>query len=143
MRTPVYSAHPINQRPITDDDRFHNHIDMGERDFSYRLTPEFHNLDVEAEIFNQPPFVLSFFPSGNGEKKETESKITNSKILLSSYKKITENEYLLRLFNTSESKEETLISMNGKEFEITFTPFEAKGFKSDGKSLTECNLIGE
>ena len=143
MRTPVYSAHPINQRPITDDDRFHNHIDMGERDFSYRLTPDFDNIDIEAEIFNQPPFVLSFFPSGNGEKKETECKIDNTKILLSSYKKTDKGDYLIRLFNTSENKEATVVSINGKKFEINFTPFEAKGFKFDETNLTECNLIGE
>lgn len=143
MRTPVYSAHPINQRPITDNDRFHNHIDMGERDFSYRLTPDFDNIDVEAEVFNQPPFVLSFFPSGNGEKKETELRIDNQKILLSSYKKVNNNEYLLRLFNTSVKEEATFISIKGTESEIKFTPFEAKGFKLNDETLTECNLIGE
>ena len=143
MRTPVYSAHPINQRPITDNDSFHNHIDMGERDFSYRLTPEFNNIDVEAEIFNQPPFVLSFFPSGNGEKKETDCKIDNLKILLSSYKQINNEEYLLRLFNTSDIEEITKISINGKDYEITFTPLEAKGFIINNNNLKECNLIGE
>ena len=143
MRTPVYSAHPINQRPITDDDRFHNHIDMGERDFSYRLTPYFDNIDIEAEIFNEPPFALSFFPSGNGEKKKTEFEISNRKILLSCYKKANKNDCLLRIFNTSEEKESTSITINGKNFNIEFTPFEAKGFILDNNSLTECNLLGK
>jgi len=143
MRTPVYSAHPINDRPITDDDRFHNHIDMGERDFSYRLTPEFDTIDSDAEVFNQPPYALSFFPSGNDEKCETEFKISNNKILLSSYKKWNNEEYLLRIFNSSENAESTNLSINGKEFEINFTPFEAKGFRFNGKNLIECNLIGE
>ncbi len=143
MRTPVYSAHPINSRPITDDDRFHNHIDMGERDFSYRLTPEFSTIDTDAEIFNQPPFVLSFFPSGNGEKKEADFKIDNPKILLSSYKKTVNDNYLIRLFNTSENEETTKITINGKEFEISFTPFEAKGFILKDNNIKECNLLGE
>ena len=36
-----------------------------------------------------------------------------------------------------------ILEINGKEFEINFTPFEAKGFKFDETNLTECNLIGE
>lgn len=143
MRTPVYSAHPINQRPITDDDRFHNHIDMGERDFSYRLTPDFETIDLEAEVFNQPPFALSFFPSGNGEKTKTAFSISNACILLSSYKKKSQNEYLMRLFNTCDKEETAKITINNQAYEISFTPFEAKGFIFNGEKLTECNLIGE
>ena len=69
--------------------------------------------------------------------------MSDKKILLSSYKKINEKEYLLRLFNTSDIEEVTTITINGKEFEISFTPFEAKGFILDNGNLKECNLIGE
>jgi len=143
MRTPVYSAHPINSRPITDNDRFHNHIDMGERDFSYRLTPDFESIDAEAEIFNQPPYALSFFPSGNGEELDTGIEISNKKIVLSCYKKNEQGNYLLRLFNSSEKEEKAILSANATKYDTYFTPFEAKGFIFNGKSLTECNLIGE
>lgn len=143
MRTPVYSAHPIDNRPITHNDRFNNRIDMGERDFSYRITPDFEQIDTEAEIFNQPPFALSFFPSGEGEKKKEEILITNKKILLSCYKKKKSGNRLMRLFNSSEKTEKTRISLNGNDFEIVFAPFEAKGFTVNKNGIKECNLTGE
>lgn len=143
MRTPVYSAHPIDNRPITHNDRFNNRIDMGERDFSYRITPDFEQIDTEAEIFNQPPFALSFFPSGEGEKQKEEILITNKKILLSCYKKKKSGNRLMRLFNSSEKTEKTRISLNGNDFEIVFAPFEAKGFTVNKNGIKECNLTGE
>ena len=143
MRTPVYSAHPINNRPLIHNDRFNNRIDMGERDFSYRITPDFEEIDTEAEIFNQPPLALSFFPSGEGEKREEEFLITNRKILLSCYKNTESGKKLIRLFNTSEKEEKTRISINGKDTEIVFAPFEAKGFTANKNGIKECNLTGE
>lgn len=143
MRTPVYSAHPIRDRVLTDNDRFHNHIDMGERDFCFRLTPETKHIDRDAEIFNQPPLALSFFPSGNGKKKDTTVEIDDSNIILSAYKETEKGKYIARLFNSSEEKESATLSLNGKEFQINFAPFEAKAFIFDGTNLAECNLIGE
>lgn len=143
MRTPVYSAHPIDNRPITDNDRFHNHIDMGENEFCYRLTPEFDTIDKDAEVFNQPPFVLSFFPSGEGTAKETILEIDNGKILLSSLKRKNSSEFLLRLFNSSSDCESASLLINGNNRSLDFAPFEAKAYIFDGKNLTECNLIGE
>ena len=56
---------------------------------------------------------------------------------------LNNEEYLLRLFNTSDIEEITKISINGKELEIKFTPFEAKGFILKDNNIKECNLIGE
>ena len=38
LRTPIYAAHPIEERQIAPHDRFIKHIDMGERSFSFRIT---------------------------------------------------------------------------------------------------------
>lgn len=142
MRTPVYSAHPIRDRAITDNDRNHNHIDMGERDFCYRLTADITHLDREAEIFNQPPYALSFFPSGAGEKKETVVGISNNDIILSAYKK-TEGGIIARLFNSTDKPQSTSFTIGKSSYNIDFTPFEVKAFIADEKNIKECNLIGE
>jgi alpha-mannosidase len=143
QRTPVYSAHPIRDRAITDNDRIHDHIDMGEREFDYRLLGNCESIDMEAEIFNQPPYALSFFPSGAGTKPETKIELSNKKILLSCYKRKEDGSILIRLFNTSENEETTKLSTSREEFQITFTPFEVKGFIYKNGNLKECNLIGE
>ncbi len=143
QRTPVYSAHPIRDRAITDNDRIHDHIDMGEREFEYRLWGNCESVDAEAEIFNQPPYALSFFPSGAGTKPETKIELGNKSILLSCYKRKEDDSILIRLFNTSKKEEATNLSTSKEEFQITFTPFEVKGFIYKNGNLKECNLIGE
>ena len=39
---------------------------MGERQFSFRITTE-KNIDREAQVYNETPYLMSFFPSGEGE----------------------------------------------------------------------------
>lgn len=140
MRTPVYSAHPIRDRQLTDSDRNHDHIDMGEREFEYRITAEIEHLDKDAEIFNQRPMALSFFPSGGKEKKETEISVDNGDIILTRLSNRGEGT-TLRLFNSSQNKTTANIKIGGGETKIEFTPFEVKTFKVDGTQLTECGML--
>lgn len=143
LRTPVYSAHPIRDREITDNDRNHDHIDMGERDFCYRLTSDYENLETNAEIFNQPPYALSFFPSGSGEKNNTKISLNNKNIILSTYKKFDDKNNILRLFNSKEKEISVVLSIENNSFNLTFAPFELKAFIYDGDFIKECNILGE
>ena len=64
-----YSAHPNELGiPIAVHDRMHDHMDMGESQFSFRIIANCEIVDMEADIFNKLPYILSFFPSGYGEK---------------------------------------------------------------------------
>lgn len=139
LRTPVYSAHPIPNRPLTDSDRNHDHIDMGEHDLEYRLTADGSHLDKEAETFNQPVYAFSFFPSGDGQKADTTVSLSNESILLSSYRKQGEKK-LLRLFNTADQPQKASLTAEGQVFELEFTPYEAKAFALENSKLTPCAL---
>lgn len=143
MRTPVYSAHPIDNRPVLDDDRNHNRIDMGERDFEYRLSANLNTLDRDAEIFNQPPYTLSFFPSGLGEKRDTTVEVSNPETVLTSLKKAKNGNFLVRLFNSTDKKASTDFTAFGKTISVDFTPYEIKAFLIKENSIDECNLLGE
>lgn len=124
LRTPMYSAHPINQRQIAPHDRFIKHIDMGERQFSFRITTE-QNIAREAQIYNEAPQLLSFFPSGNGMKKESIVTIDNPNIILSSCKKGGDN-YELTLFNTLDSEVDAKITLHlqNQEEKLHFLNYE-------------------
>lgn len=139
MRTPVYSAHPFNNRLLTDRDRCHDHIDIGEREFEYRITTKIDHLDKDAEIFNQRPMALSFFPSGSKEKKETEIRVDNDDVILTCLSN-RENGTTVRLFNSSEKDATTDILLNGAVTKISFTPFEVKTFKAEDGVLTQCAM---
>lgn len=142
MRTPVYCAHPIEDRPITDRDRSFDHIDMGEREFEYRIMADNGKIEKEAEVYNQPVFSLAFFPPGTGEKKETAVVVENEDILMPCYRINDDGKLIVRLFNTKDSDNKTVFKANGKSFEISFTPFEVKTFVLENAKLTECSMTG-
>ncbi len=140
LRTPVYSAHPIDDRPLTDSDRCHDRIDMGERELEFRVTANVDALDKKAEIFNQQPMALSFFPAGTGEKKVTDITVDNDNVILSRLSN-RKGDTVVRLYNSSKEKAVSEISFGKVKNQIEFTPFEVKTFKlTDGK-ITECNMI--
>ena len=126
LRTPIYSAHPIMERPIAPHNRYLKHIDMGERTYSFRITNE-KNIDKAAQIFNEKPQVMSFFPSGEGEKADNFIKIDNDKILLSSVRN-NDDGYELTLYNTVQTEENAVVEIPclNKKIELKFGKMELK-----------------
>ena len=126
LRTPTYATHPIEQRQLAPHDRFINHIDMGERQFSFRITTEEH-IEREAQIYNEAPQLLSFFPSGEGERKDRVIQIDNPEVMLSSFKKCR-NGYELVLHNFSEKANEAQVWIPAleKTLELHFGKYELK-----------------
>lgn len=124
LRTPIYAAHPIGKRQIAPHDRYIQHIDMGERQFSFRITTE-KNIAREAQIYNETPSALSFFPSGEGVKKECIFTIDDPRILLSSCKK-NADQYELTLFNASDSQVDAKITVHlqNRVEEVHFAKYE-------------------
>ncbi|MGN1478442.1 MAG: glycoside hydrolase family 38 C-terminal domain-containing protein [Acutalibacteraceae bacterium] len=143
LRTPVYSAHPINDRPIADDRLSHNHIDIGEREFDYRLTIKSEHLDKEAEIFNQSPYSLSFFPSGDGVKKETAVSLNNEDVIMTAYKITSEGKKLVRLYNSVNRPSKVIIKMQEGQFEIDLTAYEVKTILVAPGQMKETDMITE
>ena len=124
LRTPIYSAHPINGRQIAPHDRFTKHIDLGERRFSFRITTE-ENVARAAQIYNEEPWLMSFFPSGEGEQKGSVITVDNPEIILSSFKKKNEG-YELNLYNVSDKENDAEIIVMGKKINLHFGRHELK-----------------
>ena len=129
LRTPCYATHPILQRPYTPRNRFLNHIDMGERHFSFRITTE-ENIQRVAQVYNEAPQLLSFFPSGEGEAKSSVIQIDNPEVFLSSFKK-NEAGYELVLHNFSEKENDAVVWIPAldKKLELNFRQYELKTIK--------------
>lgn len=124
LRTPIYSAHPINDRQRAPHNRYVNHIDMGERSFSFRITTE-KNIEREAQIFNESPYLMSFFPSGTGEKKESAVLIDNPEVILSSVRK-NKNGFELTLHNFAEHENAAVVTFGDKKLDLHFGKYELK-----------------
>ena len=124
LRTPVYSAHPIYDRQIAETDRSLEHMDMGKREFTYRLTTDIEYLDAQAEIYNQPMYALSFFPSGAGESKDTMVEITNQNLILTRYDRRADGNLSLRIYNGSDEVQTGRVWLQKTMFEITLQPYQ-------------------
>lgn len=124
LRTPVYSAHPIYDRQIAETDRNHEHMDMGEREFTYRLTTDIECVDAKAEEYNQPVYALSFFPSGQGESKDTMVEIINRNLILTKYDRKANGKRCLRVYNSSQVEQKGSLLIEEEIYEISMQPFE-------------------
>jgi len=113
LRTPLYSAHPIGERQIAPHDRWIKHMDMGERKFTFRITTE-PDIARVAQIYNEAPQLLSFFPSGAGEAKGSVVSMEDSDIILSSVKK-QEDGYEMTLFNTLGEEKDVEVVLHVKQ----------------------------
>ena len=140
LRTPVYSAHPIIEQ-IAPTDRNHEHIDIGERNFKYRITSE-KNIDCEAESFNLPPYALSFFPSGKEGSGCDTFELDNKEILLSTFQKC-DDKIIFRLYNSQNRKNTAGFKILGDSYTKEFNPFEVKTFVADSSDLKETDMLGE
>ena len=101
-------------------------MDMGERRFSFRITADPH-VDRMAQTFNEEPFALSFFPSGEGERPAPAITLDNERILLSSMRK-TDDGYQITLYNTTIKPETAHVSIPklGYDETLDFGRYELK-----------------
>lgn len=116
--------YPIYDRQIAEHDRNHEHIDMGEREFTYRLTTDIKNPDAKAEEYNQPYYSLSFFPSGEGVSVSGSVVIDNKDVILSAYKKDKDGKLIVSVYNSVDRVSQCSLRAAGKEFVIELSPFE-------------------
>jgi len=126
LRTPVFAAHPIYDRQIAPHDRSLDHIDMGERQFAFRITAEPY-VARAAQVYNEPPRLLSFFPSGEGERRESAILLDAPDVLLSSLKKDSMG-YTVRLFNSTDMPREAMLTLPAlqKNLQLHFEKYEIK-----------------
>lgn len=150
LHSAAYSAHPIEDRTLLDQDRRIRCMDQGERHFSFRiLCGEYdairENAAEEALLFQQKPVVVAFFPT---EKEMSDKKwihISDPACELGALKKIRgRDSYLLRLFESTGKERTVVINFwNALKQEITLKPFEIKTmeFVPDTMALRECAMI--
>lgn len=141
MRTPLYCAHPIPDRILTKGDRNFDHIDIGEREFEYRIMANDGMIEMAAEVYNQQPFSMYFFPSGDGSIVNNDTVISNPDILMTRYYMNEEGNIIVRLFNTKDSDNVTNFKINGNNHSIHFTKYEVKTFVVNDKSIIETNML--
>ncbi|MGI6706067.1 MAG: glycoside hydrolase family 38 C-terminal domain-containing protein [Clostridia bacterium] len=153
LRSPAYSGHPILDRPVLPQDRYSPRIDQGERLFRFWINggnagQRLEAIDREALVHNEKPFVLSFFPSGDGLLPRPMMMVEDRAVQLTAFKKAEDSEdYIIRLFEPTGQGRSTRLTFPtlDMEAEISLEKFEIKTLKLDPKArtLTEVSLMEE
>ncbi len=94
-------------------------------------------VEREAAAFNEKPFVLPYFPPGQGKKAAPAIALVGSAIILAAMKKSEDgNDLILRLFEpTGTSREADLaLPFASSRTRLVFAPFEIKTIRFHPKS---------
>jgi alpha-mannosidase len=152
MRSPSYSGHPIGDRPVTPPDRYTIRQEQGERQFRFwfragAINAVLGDIDRVALSHNERPFVLSFYPTGAGQKPPFPLvQLDGDAVLMTAFKRASDgNGYVIRLFEpTGAARVARLrIPLLGLDREVALSPFEIKTFVLDAVActFTECDLM--
>lgn len=151
LRSPAYSGHPINDRPIVPQDRYLPRIDQGERLYRFCINAgpkqdRIAKVDQEALVYNEKPMALSFFPSGTGNKPQAAAIVNGGTVEIAALKQSEDGcGWIVRLFEPSGVQQsiELLMPVLGIKAEYTLAPFEIKTVCIDPKTkrIVETNLV--
>jgi len=126
------------------------HVDQGEHLYRFwinagNVEDRMRKIGREAQERHEQPYVLSFYPSGQGELVKGGICISNDVIVVSAFKKAEKNGYVLRLFNPLDTHQSTGIKseLGGFSCEAIFSPYEVKTWLVDDKTgqLCECDMM--
>ncbi|MBR3300279.1 MAG: alpha-mannosidase, partial [Clostridia bacterium] len=135
LRGAAYCTHPIPDRQLVPENRYIKRIDQCEHTYSFRIAvAKREDLERMALEFNQKPFVQNVFPiATKSETKEKSLVIDNKNIVLAAMKKSDDVGFILRLFNNSENKAQTDISIGDAKAKLNFEKYEVKTVVFDGE----------
>lgn len=149
LHSPGYTTHPLGDRHVLPTDRWTDHMEQGERRFSFRITAG-QNSDTDmarkALSFNEAPIPLSFFPKG-GDTDEaicgdaSFATLSGNTVVMTALKPM-ENGLMVRLFNPlSQDTSCTLACpVLGISTDLSFTPYEAKTLKITPDTVVHCPM---
>lgn len=138
LRGVAYCAHPIEDRPLLPWKRFVPYVEQGKHEFSFRLSvnKEIEN-ERQAEEFISPHFSVNAYPHGDSDLCFGQIYSDNPNIVLKSFKKSENGEFVLRLINNYFEKQICVFRINDKKINLKFSPFEVKTLLFNGKKLDE------
>ncbi len=152
LHSPGYTAHPLGDRKVMPTDRHCDHMEQGERRFSFRLVAEKATNTKTARnalSFNEAPMALSFFPQGGEATKtgfagdEPFVTLSPSPVIISALICRAKGDGMgIRLFNPTAETVTCRLSCPamGLAQEVTLTPFEVKTCHWNGTELLSCRM---
>lgn len=141
LRSATYCAHPLgDDRPLVPTDRFTKKIDIGERNFAFRLTiGKVDELNRLADEFNLQCYALNVFPV-TASKKPLPFNLSvsdNDISFVAMKKQQCATNYILRFYNGCDKRKKATVRLNAASINLDFSRYEVKTLVYDGEALTE------
>ena len=118
---------------------------MGERNFRFRVAVcREEELERLAQEFNQKPYAVNVFPLGEENVKALpfDLSLSDRNVVLSAMKKSeTEEGYVLRLFNNDSLPKKCVLTLNGRQIDLSFGRYEVKTVIYDGELRESDRMI--
>ena len=139
LRSAAYTGHPIFDRKIVPQNRFMPRIDQGERLYRFVLQggtadERMENVSREAQLVNEQPYALSFFPPENDGKITCGVKLEGEGVQLTTFRPAADsNGYIARLFESSGNNRMAVLNVplcNAAAF-VSLKPYEVVTLRID------------
>lgn len=151
LRSAAYAAHPFKDRPLVRPDGYTPRMEQGERQFRFWLNAgprdaRMAAVDREALARNERPFLLSFNPSGTGERPVPGIILSDAAVQLTAFKPAEHGGgFVIRLFEPTGRARSTEVAIpaRGVKQQLALQPFEVKTLLlyTDRRDLVEADLI--
>ena len=119
LRSPGYSVHPIPDRDlIPDTKRYLARMDQGVHLLEFELNgntvaDRISNVEFESQIFQQQPYGLNAFPTGEGTLPSDFIELSDKEVIMSAAVYDAENErMILRLWNSAEKEKTVTVKLH-------------------------------
>ncbi|MBU0676834.1 MAG: alpha-mannosidase [Verrucomicrobia bacterium] len=154
LRSPAYSALPVNDWATVPDDMFRPRIDQGERVFRFwmnagQVDERMEEVARDAQIHNEKPMTQWFSPSGQGSRPKPFAVLSNRKVQITTIKQAESGGgWIIRLFEPTGRPQKTQLRIAVDQpfrTNLTLRPFEIKTLEIDiaSRSVIETNLMEE
>ena len=136
-----YCAHPtgpLGKNILLREDTYIENIELGTHEFYFRVqVNKFEECEKLAQAFNHSPYVVEYYPHGDGNLAKNVLTISNPNITITALKKRKYGGYLIRVFNGSNKPASGVLNILGKTKKINLKKYEFKTFEFDGKKIDD------
>ncbi|MCQ2456602.1 MAG: alpha-mannosidase, partial [Clostridia bacterium] len=140
LRSPGYTAHPVDDRQIMPQDRYMPYVEQGERLYHFCfIFGETHEVREStpraASAFNEQPMAISFFPAGGGKKPEVGITLEGDRTVLmpTCKRSLDGRSTVIRLFHAGEGNASAVVRAGALTHEVKLGTYEIKTLRlTDG-----------
>ena len=151
LRSPAYAADTWEDKLAVAQDRFIPRQDTGERTFRFwlrggALEERMEAIDREALARNETPYVLAYFPPGEGKKADAGVVVDGPAIEVTAFKRSEDGrDVVIRLFEPTGRPRRTVVKLPalGARTAVRFKGFEIKTLRYNRRTgkFTETDLL--